>query len=278
MKRVLITGTTSGLGKETALALAKEGHHIVMACRNMDKARALKESITSTTSNTNIDVMYLDLSSFESIMAFSKSFYDKYAYLDVLINNAGVFSDKHAYTEEGFEMTMGVNFVGQYFLTRLLIGALKIAHNASIINISSKAGFYGKLQIKPDVFKTHPHGFKAYSNSKQAQLMFTIYYAEQLKDLNISVNAVHPGSVATNIWTGKSLLMKIIGPINQKRYDRPEDACKTAVYLAGTNDLNETGKLFEKIDQIMTYPDRVNDENKIQELMVYTDELIRPYI
>lgn len=271
--RILITGTTSGIGYETAKALSKN-HQVIMAVRNLDKGKAIKREL-----GENVDLMYLDLSSFDSILAFRKAFYNKYAYLDVLINNAGVFSDTRSFTEEGFELTMGVNYVGPYLLTKLMIGALKISEHGRIINVSSKAGFHGNIVIEKDFMKNHPHGFKAYSASKQAQLMFTQYFSRQLKDLNITVNAVHPGSVATNIWKGQSLLMKIIGPINRRRYSDPKDACKTVVYLAESGDvIDQSGELFGPDQEIMELPHQVTDESVIQELMIYTEELLIPYI
>lgn len=279
MKRILITGATSGLGRATATCLAEQGHHVIMACRNMDKARRLKTSLVKRTKNEKIEVMYLDLASFESILAFSKVFHDKYAYLDVLINNAGVFSDKKAYTTEGFELTMGVNLIGQYLLTRLLIDTLKMAGTARIVNVGSKAGFYGRCHIKPDIFKTYPHGFRAYAASKAAQIMLIHYYSQQLKDLGIYINGVHPGKVATNMWCGKSLLMRFLGPINKRRYDPPERACQTIVHVAVSEALSKaTGMMFEKLDQELKIPQHLRDENRIQELVNYMEDLIRAYI
>lgn len=279
MKRILITGTTSGLGLETAKALVKEGHHIIMACRNMDKGRLIQEQLLKNCPNAQVDLLHLDLSSFESIIAFSKIFNEKYTYLDVLINNAGVFCDSHQTTVEGYEMTMGVNYLGQYLLTQLLIDVLKVPSDARIVNVSSKAGFFGKLNIRLDWMKNHPHGFKAYSASKLAQLMFTINLSEKLKDDHITVNAAHPGSVATNIWKGSSLMMKMMAPIAKMRYSTPEVACKTSVYLAVASELDGiTGQLYQKEHQVMKFNQRVCDKETQKRLSEHTENILKDYL
>lgn len=271
--RILITGATSGLGLATLKALYKK-HQMIIAVRNMDEGKRLKKNL-----DESIDVMYLDLASFDSIKAFHKALTNKYAFIDVLINNAGVFSDKRAYTDDDFELTMGVNYIGQYFLTRLLVNTLKVSDYSRIINVSSKAGFYGKLNIESDFMKNHPHGFKAYSASKKAQLMMTQYFSKKLKAFNITVNAVHPGSVSTNIWKGTSLLMKLMGPINRKRYASPDDACKVILYLVESEDVKyRTGRLYGPDLKAMEQPSSITKEDYIKPLIEYTEALIRPFI
>ena len=272
---ILITGTTSGLGLETAKKLVAMGFRVVLASRNIHVAKIQANEMQSETGNNSIDVMEIDLASFESIEKFVGEFYKKYDKLDILINNAGVFCDTEKKTIEGFEMTMGVNFIGTYYLTKLLLPIIKKGKNQRIVNVASKAGYYGKLNIKKDFFKNHAHGFKAYSASKLAILMMTIYFSEKLTNDGISVNSVHPGDVATGIWKGESLLMKLIAPINKRRYMSPEKACKTIVYVATSNEiLGVTGKLFEKTNKAMEYNKKIQDKDVINKLFNYTDNLI----
>lgn len=271
--RILITGATSGIGLATLKRLYKD-HQIIMAVRNMDLGKKIKKDLAG-----DIDLMYLDLSSFESIIAFHKSLTNKYAYIDVLINNAGVFSDKRILTKEGYELTLGVNYLGQYLLTKLLVNTLKVCDYSRIINVSSKAGLHGKLHLKKDLMKNHPHGFRAYSASKKAQLMMTLYFADQLKDYNIAVNAVHPGSVATNIWKGQSLLMRLLGPINRIRYDKAEKACQVIIDLIEKEDVKyKTGRLYEAGLKSIPLPNHIKDPKSIENLVLYTEDIIRPYI
>ncbi len=272
---IVITGTTSGLGLETAKQLAKMDVHLVLAVRNTSLAKEQADAMIRETSNENIEVMSLDLSSFRSIEAFASLFTDKFDSLDVLINNAGVFCDTAKRTTEGFEMTMGVNFIGNYYLTKLLTDVIKKGDQPRIVNVASKAGYYGKINVKEGFMKNHSHGFPAYSASKLAQIWMTIYLAEELKEDHVTVNAVHPGQVATGIWKGDSLLMKLVAPINKRRYANPMDACATSVYLASSADVKDlTGKLFENKSQVMTYNDRILDQAKMHDLMAYTERLI----
>lgn len=272
--RILVTGATSGLGLATVKRLSDQGHEIIMASRNMDKLRQLQAQLSHKYGNT-IDIMYLDLSSFDSIMTFSKGFLAKYKSLDVLVNNAGVFSDSRAYTEEGYELTLGVNLIGTFLLTKKLLPCIKEGSNGRIVNVGSKAGLHGKLYLKEDVFKKHPHGFRAYSASKLGLLWMTHYLADTNKDFDICVNCIHPGSVQTSIWQGKSLLMKLVGPIMKKKSSKAEDACSIIVdVISGYKYDGKTGLFIEESGII---DDQMHLDG-MQELMVYLEELVRGYL
>jgi NAD(P)-dependent dehydrogenase (short-subunit alcohol dehydrogenase family) len=273
---VLITGTTSGLGLATAKRLAALDMRLVLACRNTALAEQQAADMIEQTNNPNIEVMQIDMSSLESIDTFIKEFQARYDNLDILINNAGVFCDTAMTTVDGYEMTMGVNLVGTYYLTKQLVPSLKGGINPKIITVASKAGFYGKLKIKEGFLKNHAHGFKAYSASKLGQIIMTRHLAEKLHNDNITVNAVHPGEVSTGIWKGDSFLMKIMGPINRKRYASPEDACETSVYLATSESVNHiSGKLFQNKSEVMDYNKKILDHELTIKLMSYLDDIFK---
>ncbi|NQT59370.1 MAG: SDR family NAD(P)-dependent oxidoreductase [Bacteroidetes bacterium] len=231
MRRIIITGATSGIGLETVRSLAGSEYEIILGCRDQQKTESLIQEITSIVPKTTIHHFPLDLSSFSSIREFSSFIHKKYRYIDVLFNNAGVFADTAKKTKEGFELTIGVNFVGTYFLTTLLTDLLKGGHDAQIINICSRAALFGKFRNRPDFFHNHVHGFRAYSASKMMQLVMTLKMAEEMQEFGISVNAVHPGEVATNIWKGDSLLMKIIAPMLRKRLQTAAEGAQAGLYL-----------------------------------------------
>jgi len=273
-KRILITGATSGIGKATAESLAALGHELVLACRNITLANDIKLSL-ETKYGIQVTIMHIDMSSFESIKSFVKKFNEQFAYLDVLINNAGAFYDKKHLSEDGFELTMAVNFLGQVLLTEGLLPTLKTEEKARIINICSKAAFSGKINVTESMFIDQAPNFKAYSASKLAQLMYTIYLANKLKDDHITVNAVHPGSVSTNIWKGDSLIMKLVGPMMKKKSDSADQAALTPVYLAVSPDvLYKTGKLYEKESHIMSLPHHKLSNDHIKELMGMTYKIL----
>jgi len=248
-KTVLITGADGGIGSETTKALAKKGATIVMACIDLTDAKPVYQAIKQESGNRHIEVMQLDLASLNSIREFAREFSQKYQQLNVLINNAGVFCTKREETQEGFEKTMGINYLGPFLLTNLLLPLLKQTPEARILNVSSNAYFQGKIDLHDLHFQKKYMGFKAYASSKLAIVLFTQELSERLKDTDIMVNALHPGHVATNIWNmwpGKwyqALLNKIIKWFTIS----PEEAAQTSIYLASSDEVKGiSGKYFDK--------------------------------
>jgi NAD(P)-dependent dehydrogenase (short-subunit alcohol dehydrogenase family) len=251
-KVVLITGANSGIGKETARALAKNGATLVMACRNLAKAIPVCESIQKESGNRQVEVMQLDLASLSSVRAFADRFAGKYLRLDVLINNAGIFSMRREETEDGFEKTMGVNYFGPFLLTNLLLPLIKQTPEARIVNVSSDAHFSGQIDLDDINYqKKYPaFGFKAYSDSRLATVLFTQELAERLQDRSITANSLHPGTVATNIWSigpGIKAYQKLIHRITSSFMLSPEEGAQTTIYLASSDEVKGvTGKYFYK--------------------------------
>ncbi|OEF96356.1 SDR family NAD(P)-dependent oxidoreductase [Desulfuribacillus alkaliarsenatis] len=275
-KTIVITGATSGIGLEMTKQLAMKGHKLIMACRNLDKANQVKEKILKEYSEADIEILEIDMSSFASISSFAQNFTAKYNQLDVLINNAGVFCDKLATTKDGFEMTMGVNYLGPIVLTRMLLPTITKTPNALIINITSKSAFYGKIKLNSNMFSSKTHGFKAYSASKLAQIHFTIDLAEELKDTGVTVNAAYPGRVATNIWNGETFMMKLVAPIMNRRSISAEQGAKTGVYLAISPEVaGITGKMFDQEQKVVEYPPICLDKEIRKELMIISQNAIQ---
>lgn len=197
-KLLVITGATSGIGKEAVIEIAKKEFQIVILSRNIEKGNAIKEEIILQTGNSDIEIMECDLASFESIKKFSNKFKKKYNKLDVLVNNAGVWEKSEKKSVDNVEMVFAVNYLAPFLLTNLLLNELKNAESAKIINTAS-ALHQGSIDF--DNLEEHGGmmGFKVYRKSKLAILLFTRLLADKLKNTNITVNAVHPGFVATNI-------------------------------------------------------------------------------
>jgi NAD(P)-dependent dehydrogenase (short-subunit alcohol dehydrogenase family) len=246
-KVVVITGANSGIGRETTRALARKGATIVMACRNLVKAKPVCNAIKQESSNTKIEVMQLDLASLRSIREFAERFCQKYEKLDVLINNAGVFSMTREETKDGFEKTIGTNHLGPFLLTHLLLPLIKRTPEARIVNVSSNTAFYGQIDLDDLHLKKKYHSFRAYAASKLAIVFFTQELAERLKDADITVNALHPGHVATNIWPEDKWYMALFSKLQRPFTISAEEGAQTSIYLASSDEVKGiTGRYFDK--------------------------------
>jgi NAD(P)-dependent dehydrogenase (short-subunit alcohol dehydrogenase family) len=199
-KTVLITGANSGIGLETTRVLAGMGARIVMACRDRAKADPLRDQLAGETGNDQLEVMDLDLASLADIRRFAAEFGERHGRLDVLLNNAGCFSMTRQETVDGFELTFGTNHLGPFLLTTLLLPMLRDTPAARIVNVASAAHTAAKLDWDDLQMTRRYKGFPAYANSKLANVLFTFELARRLADDDVTVNALHPGHVATNIW------------------------------------------------------------------------------
>jgi len=251
-KIVLITGANSGIGKETTRALAKKGATIIMACRHLEKAEPVCAMIQTESKNPNIKVMKLDLASLKSVRNFTQEFKARYQKLNVLINNAGIFCMKREETEEGFELTMGVNHLGHFLLTYELLLLLEKTAEARIINLSSDAHSSADLDLDDLHFKRRKYsGFKAYGSSRLATVFFTQELAERLKEKDITVNSLHPGHVDTKMWdlwrAKRRWYYSLLHGIIKLFLISAEEGAQTSIYLASSNEVKGiTGKHFVK--------------------------------
>lgn len=198
-KTVIITGASAGIGKETAIDMAERGARVILACRDLKKAESVRQMIIKKTKNTNVKVMYLDLTSFKTIRSFAKTFLEEEPKLHILINNAGVMGVQRSLTEDGLEMHMGVNHFGHFLLTLLLIDRLKESRPSRVVTVSS----YGHRLVqfnKNDLNSDKSYNrFYAYAQSKLANVLFTNELASRLSDSGVTATSLHPGVVRTEI-------------------------------------------------------------------------------
>jgi NAD(P)-dependent dehydrogenase (short-subunit alcohol dehydrogenase family) len=202
-KRVIITGANSGLGKESAFALAKLGAEIVLAVRDTNKGQSVKNQILNQTPSAVIEVAALDLMDLYSVRKFAASQSTKP--IDVLLNNAGIMAVPFEKTKDGFESQMGTNHLGHFLLTELLFDAISKGSNPRIVNVSSSAHRLGKLKTgdinELNVSKENYSPWTVYGNSKLVNLLFTNELVRRLKlaKSNITVAVAHPGYANTNL-------------------------------------------------------------------------------
>lgn len=201
MKTIFITGANAGIGLKTAEELLNENHHVILACRNMQKAEQAKQHLQAL-GKGQVDVIELDLDSLQKVQQAADEILAKYPHIDVLINNAGLISNQLDSTVDGFEKHFGVNFLGHYLWTLKLLPLLKKAQQGRIIHLSSIAHWAGNLQ--PEKFlaedNTHYRTFLSYGSSKLHNLLFSNLLAQQLKGSSVTSNAVHPGVVDSDLY------------------------------------------------------------------------------
>ena len=199
----IVTGANSGLGSETALALAAKGAHVVLACRDAARAQGALDAISAAAPNASLEVMPLDLASLASIRAFAEAFAKRYATLDLLCNNAGVMAIPRRSTADGFEMQLGTNHLGHFALTGLLLQRLLDTPRSRVVNVSSSAHRPGKIHFDDLQLERGYGKWKAYAQSKLANLLFSFELDRRLRKAGASVISVaaHPGYAATNLQT-----------------------------------------------------------------------------
>lgn len=235
---VLVTGTTSGIGRVTAESLAAAGHEVIMACRDPTRAESVRREIAARTGNAQIHVVACDLASLESVRACAAEVRDSWPSLDVLINNAGTMTTRFRTSPEGLELTFAANFLGPWLLTRLLLprldAAAQAAGQARIVNVASAVHRRGTLDTGALGHETASgfSGMRAYARSKLGNVMATLSLAEQCADTAVTVNCLHPGVVATNIVGDTNPLlrigMKLVGPL----FLDPRRGAATTLHLA----------------------------------------------
>ena len=201
MKTILITGANTGIGLATAETLVKDGHHVILACRNPEKAKAAQQHLQSFGTG-QVDTVQLDLNSLEQINQTANEIIAKYEKIDVLVNNAGMMTPNLEATVDGYEKQFGVNYLGPFLWTMKLLPLVKKAEQGRIIHLASMMHILGS--IKPASFKADQigkyNGVLSYGNSKLANLLFSNALAQQLKGTQVTSNALHPGGVDSEIY------------------------------------------------------------------------------
>lgn len=245
---VLITGANSGMGKAIALALAKQNYHVIMLCRDERRGLEAQKEVMMISGRDDIDLMLCDLGSQASIHRFYEQFCRKYDQLSVLVNNAGVILPGRHETADGFELQFGVNHLGHFLLTGLLLPQLKKGGPSRIIMVSSGAHKVGKIHFDDLQLKKSYRTFKAYAQSKLANILFTRSLSERLKLENITVNCLHPGAVATQMGINRETgfgkgITKLLKPF----FLTPAEGATTTIYLATSPEVERiTGEYFYK--------------------------------
>ncbi|MGH8127286.1 MAG: SDR family oxidoreductase [Gammaproteobacteria bacterium] len=247
-KTILVTGATSGIGCEAAAAFAAAGAHTVIVGRNQDKTDAMLAEIKGRSGSNAVEALLCDFSSQAAIRKLAQRILDRYPRLDVLVNNAGGVHAQRTLTEDGIEATFAVNHLGYFLLTLLLLDRLVASAPARIVNVASTAHYRGTLDFDDLGFEQGYAIMKAYARSKLANVLFTRELAKRLEGRGVTVNALHPGVVATHIWDGApSWTQPLFAVVKRVFMTTPSQGAETIIYLATYPDVADvSGLYFEK--------------------------------
>lgn len=280
-KIVIVTGANAGIGKATARQLADLGATVVLACRSKERGETALSELMCVGGRC-FDLMPLDLADLESVRAFAAAFAEKYGRLDALINNAGLLGRRRAETKQGFELSFGVNYLGTFLLTMLLLPLLEKSEQGRVVMMTSIAHGWGDVRFDDLNYTRGYNRFAAYGHSKLCCLLFTRSLAEKLRarGSRVTVNAVHPGIVATDIVVNRAndrfrwvaSLMKIL-------FMTSDEGARTSVYLTCDRSLDRvSGEYFYrcKIEPSSEQSKNLASANRLYDVSLQLCGLVDP--
>lgn len=274
-KICIVTGATSGIGKETAIGLAALGAQLVLPVRNMDKGAQLKADIIQRTGNDKVELFSCNLASLQSVSDFANAFLEKYSRLDILINNAGIWETKPKLSDDGIELSFAVNHMAPFLLTNLLLDALKEGASARIINVSSMAHKYGRISFDK-LENTRGWGsMQSYAQSKLANILFTRKLARMLDGSGVTANSLHPGVVNTNLF---SRMPNFLTGLFQYFLITPEKGAQTSLYLATSPDLSNVSGQYFANKKMVSMSKRALDEALADKLWAESQAIVERII
>jgi NAD(P)-dependent dehydrogenase (short-subunit alcohol dehydrogenase family) len=247
-KTVFVTGANQGIGKATAIALARKGAKVVIVARNPDKGRAALAEIEAAGPGQGAELIVADLSLQTEVRRAASEFLSRHTRLDVLVNNAGVFVPERHETLEGVEETFAVNHLAPFLLTSELLGVLKASAPSRVVTVSSEAHRGAKMGWDDlQFFKRTYRGFKAYGQSKLANVLFTYELARRLEGTGVTANTLHPGVIASGFGQTYPGAMSILVKLARPFLLTSEEGATTTVYLASSPEVEGvSGKYFSK--------------------------------
>jgi NAD(P)-dependent dehydrogenase (short-subunit alcohol dehydrogenase family) len=247
-KICLATGASSGIGKATALGLARMGATVVMVCRDASKGQSALAEIRQKSGNSSVDLLLADLSSQEAIRRLASEYRSKYQQLHVLINNAGVYYTKRHITVAGIEAMFAVNYLARFLLTNLLLDIIKSCTPARVINVAGAYHAKGKINFDDLQGERDFDGQRANHQSKLADVLLTYELARRLEGTGVTVNCLHPGMVATDLIDKDKdfpRFFKYLYKLSRPLMKSPAKGAETSLYLASSPEVEGvTGQYF----------------------------------
>jgi NAD(P)-dependent dehydrogenase (short-subunit alcohol dehydrogenase family) len=272
-KLVLITGGTSGIGKAAATALANLGAEVVVTGRNRERGEGAIEEIRRESGSRKVSLLLADLAVQAEVRRLAEEFEASHDRLDVLVNNAGLIQSRRTETPDGIEVTFAVNHLAPFLLTNLLLDLLKESAPSRIITVSSEAQRRAKIDFDNLQGERRYSAFRAYGQSKLANIMFTYELAERLRGTNVTANCLHPGGVNTNFGNNNrgpmTLLFRAFKPFMRS----PEQGADTIVYLAASPDVEGMSGKYLVDRRVIAPSEEAYDEPTRKKLWEISEEL-----
>jgi NAD(P)-dependent dehydrogenase (short-subunit alcohol dehydrogenase family) len=241
----LITGATQGIGYETALGLARHGGRVVIVARDEARGQRAVAKIKAATGAPDVELLLADLSSQRSIRELADAYARRHDRLHVLVNNAGALFPRRQLTVDGIERTFALNHLGYFLLTELLLDLLRASAPARIINVASRAHEGARVDFNDLQSERHYGGLTAYRASKLENLWFTYELARRLEGSGVTVNAMHPGTVATRFGLDEPGWFREVKRLIQPLLRSPREGAETAIWLATAPEVaHVTGRYF----------------------------------
>lgn len=264
-RRILITGATSGIGLHAAGALVEAGAHVLAVGRDPARLEAALGQLRARRPDARVDGLRCDLSSLPAVRELAQQVLDRYDRLHVLVNNAGTVMDEHRLSPEGFELTLLTNHLAPFLLTHLLLPRLRESGRARVVNVSSKSHYDGRIDLDDWHYKDGGYQIlRAYARSKLCNVLHAQGLARRHDPAVLTANSLHPGVVATNIWSGAPWYARPFLALGKLFMISPEQGGRTITFLAGSEAVEGvTGKYFD--DNEERRPSRLARDEALEE-------------
>lgn len=275
-KVVIVTGANGSIGFETAKDLAERGAKVILACRNEKRGKAARDKIINTTGNKEVIYRHLDLSSFKSIKQFVEETLKSEKEVNVIINNAAISGIGYRKTEDGLNLGMQVNYYGPFLLTGLLIPILKASKPSRIVNVSSFLHYFGEIDFDNLNMERYWSDCLVYSNSKLFLNLMTLELSKQLKGSGVTVNALHPGVAATNIFNDipYDVIRNFLRNVYKYMFKGAWEAAQTSIHLAVSPEVKDiSGRYFADCMEVKPSSKSL-DENLAKKLWIASERLV----
>ncbi|XP_070685703.1 dehydrogenase/reductase SDR family member 13-like [Pempheris klunzingeri] len=278
-KTVIVTGSNTGIGKVTAIDLARRGARVILACRSKQRGEAALHEVRRESGSNQVVFMPLDLGSLKSVRSFAETFLKSEARLDVLVNNAGIYLQGR--TEDGLGMMFGVNHIGHFLLTSLLLDRLKQCEPSRVVNVSSVAHNFGKIDF--DCLNTHKalglgtsfmEVLQVYSDSKLCNVLFTHELAKRLQGTKVTCFSLHPGAINSELARNtSSVLQLLLKPLTAFFFKNTVQGAQTSLHCAVQEGIEPlSGRYFSNCTVREVY-DKAKDDAAAKKLWELSERL-----